>query len=64
MAIATAEAPTRNLLVISAIEIPISRLKKQAISGRTLGRIRGAVPVSFLPVIVYRCSSIQSGAML
>ena len=32
MAIAMAEAPTPNLLAILAIEIPISRLKKQAIS--------------------------------
>jgi hypothetical protein len=29
---AMAEVPTPNLLAISAIEIPISRLKKQAIS--------------------------------
>ena len=32
MAIAIAEAPTPNFLAISAIEIPISRLNKQAIS--------------------------------
>lgn len=64
MAITTAEAPTPNLLVISAIEIPISRLKKQAISARTLGRIRGAVSVSFLPATAYRCSPIQPVAML
>lgn len=44
MAIATAEAPTPNLLAIPAIEIPISRLKKQPIAGCTLGRIRGVVP--------------------
>jgi len=36
MTIATAEAPTPNLLAIGAIEIPISRLKKQAISALTL----------------------------
>ena len=35
MAIAIAEAPTPNLLPISDIEIPISRLKKQAISALT-----------------------------
>jgi hypothetical protein len=34
MAIAMAEVPTTNLLVISVIEIPISRLKKQSISTR------------------------------
>jgi hypothetical protein len=32
IAMAMAEVPTPNLLAISAIEIPISRLKKQAIS--------------------------------
>ena len=40
MAITTAEAPTPNLLVISAIEIPISRLKKQAISALTFAVFR------------------------
>ncbi len=35
MAIAIAEVPTPNLLAISAIEIPISRLNKQAISALT-----------------------------
>ncbi len=34
MAIAMAEAPTPNLLAISAIEIPASRLKNHAISGK------------------------------
>ena len=36
MAIAMAEAPTPNLLAISAIEIPISRLNTQAISALAL----------------------------
>jgi hypothetical protein len=40
MAIAMAEAPTPNLLAISAIEIPISRLKKQAISALTFAVFR------------------------
>jgi len=40
MAIATAEAPTPNLLAISAIEIPISRFKKQAISALTFDTLR------------------------
>jgi hypothetical protein len=34
MAIAMAEAPTPNLLAISAIEIPASRLKSHAILGK------------------------------
>ena len=36
MAIAMAEAPTPNLLAISAIEIPISRLNTQGISALAL----------------------------
>jgi hypothetical protein len=43
MAIAAAEPPAPNLLAMSAIEIPISRLKKQAISTRTLRRNRNNV---------------------
>jgi hypothetical protein len=40
MAIAIAEAPTPNLLAISAIEIPISRFKKHAISALTFAVFR------------------------
>ena len=47
MAIATAEAHTPNVFAVSAIEISISRPKKQAISVRTLGRIRGFAFTAF-----------------
>jgi hypothetical protein len=40
MAIGMVEAPTPNLLAISAIEIPISWLKKQAISAFTFDTLR------------------------
>jgi len=40
MAIATAEASTPNFLAISAIEIPISGFKKQAISALTFDSLR------------------------
>ena len=40
MAIAIAEAPTPNFLAISAIEIPISRFKKHAISALAFAAFR------------------------
>jgi hypothetical protein len=45
MAIAMAEAPTPNLLAISAIEIPICRHKNQAISARTFDTLLLSVEI-------------------